>query len=274
AEIGTAFKAPSFSELFLNFEGATYRVIGANSIEFYLDDLEINGQLQDRYFSDHKEIRAEQSFSHLYNLSLQINDKTRFTAAYTANHIANYIELVPVALNNKSYRIYSYRNISGLRSRTATLSLSWNPIPSMHLNGAYIYTRAEDESVLEAIQKRSILNNIGKPVQAADYGGLFDRSIHQFKLTARFQSDFGFSSMLNLHYRGPFGTIENDADGNGILNLKSEYEDAFVTIDLNLRQALNSHLSTQLRIANLGDFRSTSQKLYGRKIQFGINYTY
>ena len=274
AEIGSAYKAPSFTELFLNFNGGSYFVIGANQIQSYLDQLNQSNQLQTIYFNQGNKINSETSLSQLISVKFNLSSNDFLYGSYSLNRLRNYIELIPFALNKHGYRIYSYRNISELKTETAELGFKTQLVKSLSIKAAYNFKLAKDQDILARIRQGLILNNTGRSVTEDEYGGLFNRSLHTVKLTSNLQTSYGIQVYLSAQYHSPFGNIEKESDGNQILNLKSEYDPEFVLIDFALQYRLNSHMKAHINIDNLSDYQSDAQQKYGRNYRMGIYFNF
>ncbi|MDP4273020.1 MAG: TonB-dependent receptor, partial [Bacteroidota bacterium] len=90
-------------------------------------------------------------------------------------------------------------------------------------------------------------------VKMSDYGGLFNRSKNSWNLKISYDNfKSGTSLSARLIYKGRYGFADNN--GNGILDVSSEYAKGYALINLSASQKLNKHLTIQVGCNDLTNF--------------------
>lgn len=278
AEIGQSFKSPTFSEMFSSFGNVTYDVIGANLVQNvaqridrdvnYLVDPSSLGQLN-------PENGVSGSVSAIYRLG---KSGWTISSAYSFTNLKNYIELVHVAnfLDDRgsNHKIFSYRNVSELETRTSDVQVSYVNSSGWRFNAGYQYLDAVNVDDIRRIEQGEVLTRYGNVVQLDDYGGLFNRSRHQLKSSVIKQfSKWPLMIRLSATYRSPYGN-RNKENGNFILDAQSEYEDGFTLFDAALTYDVSASLQFQFRAANMGNVINEDLNISGQKFQLNISYSF
>jgi outer membrane receptor for ferrienterochelin and colicins len=260
ASVGKGFKAPTFQQLYMDFTNPQvgYSVFGATNVAEAVDELEGQGQISVRVRAlEDYELKPEHSWS--YNLGVEADAGRLFSAKVNLfrNNVRDLIETLPVAAKTNGQSVYTYFNLSRVHTYGLETEATARPARGVTLSAGYQFLVAEDEDVLDSIARRAIYKRgatgVVRPVQKAEYGGLFNRSRHSANLKAEIEAPRGFTASLRGSYRGRYGYA--DANGNEILDSDSEYIPGYFLWNLAASQAVGRWSTLEAGVENLFDHR-------------------
>lgn len=280
--VGSAYKAPDFRELYLNWTNPTqgYSVFGAEDAAYKLSKLIEAGEIAE-VLSDPSNIKAldaERSWN--YQGSLQVKPLANLSIGSTFfyNEVSNLIETFALATKNNGKSVYTYSNqdhviIKGIES---TISYTWRDL-RVQLGGQYL--RTANTTVQNAIAAgkgyytRDVETGASRLVKPHEYGGLFNRSRYSSNMSLTYSCPKpGLVFTLRWAYRSRFGV--RDIDGNGILNLDEEYASGYSIVNASIVKSLyKDRLRCTLSAENLNDIKRTGiATMPGRLLFAGISY--
>lgn len=209
--VGSGFKAPDFRQLFVVFSnrlpGAGYDLIGAARLGQQLKpERSVSYDLGIRYEDGLRELSSDAAI--IYNADLRVfrNDLQNLIEYYLYGTI-------------EDRNIYSYRNLARVTTQgieaSMQVALALSSIGTFTLSGGYQYLDAYDVEVVDAI-KNGAAGTIDKPLLAADYHGLWNRSRHSGTLRLQYDDvDHSWSANIRLQFVGKYG--DESLDKNGIV---------------------------------------------------------
>jgi outer membrane receptor for ferrienterochelin and colicins len=170
------------------------------------------------------------------------------------NEVRDLIDTQPVARKTNGQQVFSYFNRGRVFTRGVEAELTWQAIDPLQLALSYTYLQAKDRDVLDDLNAGRIYRrtDAGRDVQVTSgaYGGLPGRSRH--RATARLNyryAPLGITVDARARYRGRYGFI--DQNGNGIIDIDSEYAPGYAVVDLTLTKTLFDNHALQVGADNL-----------------------
>jgi outer membrane receptor for ferrienterochelin and colicins len=284
ASIGGGYRAPDFRHLLLDFSNpvAGYSVFGALNATDRLQEMQAIGQIDAVFISteDFGLLKPEQSMS--YNLGWRYNPanyggRFRFSGNFFLNNISNLIEFFPIARNTQGFNIFSYRNISRVRTYGKEVNASVRLNNNWSVSLGYEYLRAEDLDVLEALNAGEIFrrNSAGsvERVGRNDYFGLFNRARHSGNFKIFYSNSSGWGTSLRAIYRGPFPF--GDINGNGIADTPDELAPCTLLLNFRVEKTINRSVHVEAGLNNiLGQINMFEPTVAGRIWFVGARYTF
>lgn len=263
ANVGSGFKAPSPENLYLNWTNPTegYSVFGVTGIAEKINTLKDNGMITNFIIEPSKVImlKPENSLSVNFGCSWEIFESLSANLNLFRNEVSDMIEWQVVAENEQTkHRYFSYFNLRSVYTQGIETNLSYKLLLSatsgLDISIGYQFLETADRDVLEQIRNEKIWKQGStgqfRPVQVAEYGGLFNRSKHNLTIKFKYDNrDWGFSAFLRGSIRSKFGY--SDRNGNNILDDDKEYIDAYHLWNLTLSQEIPLNLMLQLGINNI-----------------------
>jgi outer membrane receptor for ferrienterochelin and colicins len=286
ASVGKGFKAPTFQQLYMDFTNPQvgYSVFGSTNVAAAVDELDEQGQIAFRIrdLTDYK-LRPEHSWA--YNIGVEAESGRTFSARANLfrNNVRDLIEAMPVASKAVSGQsVYTYFNLNRIHTYGFETDAKVRPTRWLSFSAGYQFLVTEDEAVLDSIARNVIYRprNDGqgaRPVQKAEYGGLFNRSRHSGNVKAEAETPTGFTASLRAAYRGRFGYA--DVNGNEILDADSEYIAGYTLWNLAVSQTVGRWSTVEAGIENMLDYRETisiplmptyAPSISGRRFYAGI----
>jgi outer membrane receptor for ferrienterochelin and colicins len=258
ASVGSGFKAPTFQQLYLDFTnpGVGYSVFGSVGVKELIARLQEQGQIQMLLIDPQtlQEIRPENSIS--YNAGLEITLPFDGFASFNIfrNNVRDLIEANPVALKTNGQSVYTYFNLNKIYTQGVEAELTVRGIEGLSFTLGYQYLEAMDEDALEQIRAGKIVK-VGstgrvRPVQEAEYGGLFHRSAHSGVVRLAYEhpatgTAFSFRGIL----RGRHGFADRNL--NGVLDDDAEYAPGYTLWNASAIQEITNFISLQIGVDNL-----------------------
>ncbi|MFD2553603.1 TonB-dependent receptor [Sphingobacterium tabacisoli] len=282
SSVGSAYKAPDFRELYLNWTNPTqgYSVFGAEDAAYKLNRLIEAGEIAEVLFDPAriKALHAERSWNYQGGVRLSPWKPMTISANVFYNEVSNLIETFVLATKTNGKSVYTYSNqehvvIKGIES---TISYKWR---DLHLQVAGQYLRTANTTVQDAITAgkgyytRDAETGTSRLVRPDEYGGLFNRSQYTGNMSMTYNCPKpGLVFTLRWAYRGRFGV--RDIDGNGILNLDEEYAPGYSLFNASIVKSFyKDRITCTLSAENLGDVRRTGvATMPGRLFFAGISY--
>jgi len=279
--LGSGFKAPTFQQRYLDFTNAPagYTVIGASDVAEVLARYEAEG-LVERYENTvdlAATLRPEASRA--INVGAEITPARELALRGNAfhNHVADLIDIVPVATLTNGRQVYTYVNIERVRTRGLELGADWTAASWLGVGIRYQYLDAVDLGVLDDIDAGRVFRRVDgadRRLRRGEYGGLFGRSRHSASIDVRARLPI---ERLQASLRGAFRSRYGDFDRNGnlVLDEASEYVRGYVLLNGTLSYAATGWLALQAGVENVLDYTDPQRApaLPGRRWFAGVRVT-
>lgn len=281
ASLGSAYKAPDFRELYLNWTNPTqgYSVFGAEDAASRLEHLVQMGEISEILY-DPKHIQAldaERSWNYQFGAEFSPIKNLIVSGNFFYNNVSNLIETFILATKKNGKSVYTYSNqenvlIKGVES---SIDYSWNDF-HLKLSGQYLHTaNVEVKEAIEQGKQYYTRDETGysRLVRPEEYGGLFNRSKYSGNMSASYNyKKPALVFTFRWNYRGRFGI--RDIDGNGILNLDEEYAPGYSLLNASVVKSFsNNRFSVSLSAENLTNIRRTGiATMPGRLFFAGLSY--
>lgn len=257
---GSGYKAPDFRQLYLDFTNPTvgYSVIGSTNIEAGLARLQREGQVADVLMPNLQSgaLEAESSIAFNAELSYRPDRRLRARLAVFRNNVSNLIETRPVAVKHSGQQVFTYFNLSRVYTQGIEASLDVQLLRPLSVQFGYQFLDAADRGVLERIDAGQLFTRVDgrdRRMTREDYGGLMQRSRHQGTLQLVYALEpFGLTAMLSGRLRSRYGFA--DQNGNGVLDVASEYVDGYGIWNLSLTKDFH-RFSLRAGVDNLSNVR-------------------
>lgn len=257
ASIGRGFKAPDFRQLYLAFTNATegYSVFGAEELNNQLLMLQAQGQLTDVYVDPTKKYTLATESSWAYNLGLSATPLNRLSIDLNIfrNDLNNLIETFIAARKTSGQQVFSYRNLSRVRTQGFEVSGKYVLGKLGFVSAGYQFLLTEDLNQVEKIKRGEVYNET-RLVNLNDYRGLMNRSKHMANVAFSFnQEKRGWEETIRLNYRGAYGFT--DLNGNNIIDSDKEMVKGYYTVNLSVSKDLfKEHLRIQGTVDNVFNY--------------------
>ncbi len=268
ASVGAGFKAPSFQQLYMNWNNPQvgYSVFGSAYYDQGLKKLFDQGLIIPESITSQtvKKLMPESSIS--YNIGFNFNwEIIGVKANVFRNNLTDMIDVIPVAQKTNSQQVFTYFNLNKVHTQGIEADIDINLYDNLNLSLSYQYLSAIDDLVMDKIEKKEIFKNgtngIFRAVTKSEYGGLFNRSPHSMsaKVEYRFET-IGLNAILQGLYRSRYGYEDNNS--NSILDDDSEYADAYTLWDIYLNYQLNDNVIIKGGIKNIFDYTNEKFLVY------------
>lgn len=259
---GSGFKAPDFRQLYLyyvNPAGQGYRVYGAS--EFSLPELQQQqkeGLISTILPEAYQITQLKPEISHGFNLGTVFNPK-KFPISIDVNvfynSVKDMINYLPVAILQNNALVFSYMNINNAYTAGFESNIKGSFGKKIEWNAGYQYLQTGDKEVIQKIKANEVFGRnspLGstKRMTKADYTGLLGRSPHMANIKIMYSDEQnGWGSSLRAVYRSKWGIV--DLDGNRFANMKEEYAQGFVMLNISVMKTINKSMSAQFNVNNL-----------------------
>ena len=259
ASVGSGYKAPAFRQLYLSFTNPRvgYAVFGAEEVQADLAELDQQGQVDGYLIAPStlgEPIEAERSVAVNVGVGLDLIPDVSMRVNGFHNEVRDLIDTQPVARKTNGQQVFSYFNRGRVFTRGVEAELTWQAVDPLQLAVSYTYLQAKDRDVLDDLNASRVYRRTdsGRDVQVTPsaYGGLPGRSRH--RATARLNyryAPLGLTVDARARYRGRYGF--SDQNGNGIIDIDSEYAPGYTVVDLTLTKTLFDDHALQVGAENL-----------------------
>lgn len=248
ASAGGGYKAPTFSQLLLNFTNPLvgYTVLGNRIITENVQKLQQNGQIASLYIAPATipTIKAESSMGYNAGADITPVSNLRLSVNLFRNNIKDLIDTRAIALKTNGQNVFSYFNYNNVFTQGVDVQLTYTPARNLTLSAGYQYLEAKDQEVLNQIKAGKIYyrdaNGDERKVKTSQYGGLYNRSKHSGNVKLNYENKkYAFNVMARAIYRGRFG-YGGDVNANSILDDKREYADGYTVCNLAVQKSIRS----------------------------------
>ncbi|MGE5480463.1 MAG: TonB-dependent receptor domain-containing protein, partial [Chloroflexota bacterium] len=284
SSVGTGFKAPTFEELYLNWNNpiAGYSVFGSSNFTEGLEALIRDSVISEIIVAPDrlKALLPEHSISYSAGFSAELFGVLDVNASAFYNQIKDMIEFMRVARNKNGSYVNSYVNLSKIYTQGFELSASYKPYAWLSVSTNYQFLQTGDFNAEKRIENKEIYKK-GKygarPVQMVEYGGLFNRSNHSGSLKISVSDkESGFTASLRGTFRTRYGIY--DKNGNEILDDESEYAPGYAMWNLSAAKDFANRFNVQIGVDNLTDYVNrramtySSGRTYFAKLSYIFDY--
>ncbi|MGY5848749.1 TonB-dependent receptor [Salegentibacter sp. HM20] len=258
ASFGGGYKAPDFRQLLLNFTNPVsgYTVIGSSIVLEQMKNLQEQGQI-DGVFIDPatmETIEAESSIA--YNVGFDLSaGKFNGEVNLFRNEINNLIEAAPIARKTNGQNVFSYFNFEEVITQGIEIKGNYPLFRNLQVSFGYQYLDSRNLKDIEKIEegkifRRDLATNRTIAVKLSDYGGLPNRSRHSGNAKLFYSNiEHRFDLALRAIYRGRWGL--GDSNGNGVIDIPSEYADEYLLLNLALNKDMFSWLTLEAGVNNI-----------------------
>ncbi|MEL6821729.1 MAG: TonB-dependent receptor, partial [Calditrichota bacterium] len=282
AGVGSGFKAPNFSQLYLNFTNTLvgYSVFGATSAIERLDELVTLGQIQETLIAPEtiQDIGAENSVA--YNVSIDASPLSFLNAKvnFFRNDVQDLIDVQAIARKTNNQSVFTYFNLNRVYTTGIESEVSFRFNSGIKFELGYQYIQAKDKDVIEQLENGEIFK-VGtsgriRAVLPSEYGGLFRRPRNSGTVKLSYRRANGFAANVRTVLRGKSGLF--DLNGNGILDDESEYSDPYALVNMNVNLPIAGNFTLGAGIENMFDFVDVQSfaGAPGRLIYSSIRYSW
>lgn len=268
ASLGAGFKAPTFQQLYMNWNNPQvgYSVFGTAFYQNGIDELKQQGLLIN------ETIKYDKIEKLLPESSISINIGLNYTGEILSanlnifrNNLNDMIDVLPVAQRTNGQQVFSYFNLNKVHTQGIETEFEIKIYKDIKLSLSYQYLSALDDGVIDRIEKNEIFklgsNGIFRPVKKSEYGGLFNRSPHSASLKLYYDlKQFGLGLILQGIYKSKYGF--EDTNSNSILDDDSEYASAYSLWDLYVNYDLSDKIKIKGGIKNLFNYTNDKFLVY------------
>jgi outer membrane receptor for ferrienterochelin and colicins len=245
ASFGSGYKAPAFRQLYLSYTNPRvgYTVLGAEYVQDELAALRGSGQIASALRDPAtlgSALEAERSMAFNAGFDAVLGAVDLSVNAFH-NEVSGLIDTEPVATKTNGQQVFTYVNRGSVYTRGVETEVSSTPLDGVEVRLSYTFLQARDRDLLDDLRAGRVYRRTdsGRDVQVpeGDYGGLTGRSRHAATLNVRYAlDDLGLTASVQGRYRGryPFA----DQNGNGLVDVATEYAPGHAVLDLALTQRL------------------------------------
>jgi outer membrane receptor for ferrienterochelin and colicins len=266
--IGSAFKAPDFRQMYLNFNnsvaGGGYTVFGAN--ETSLDNLltlQSQGFITSLLSKAYQlaNLKPESSLGINIGADFKLNKNIKISINGFRNYLTNLIEFEPIAIKPNNAFIYSYFNKSKAFTQGLETNINVNTNIGLNISAGYQYLNTGDVGITNSLKAKTIYTRSadGEPARLLkpnEYLGLFNRSKHNANIKLFVpENNSKWSGSIRCIYRSAWGTV--DRDGNGIANKNraDEYAKGYVSFNTLIQRNITTNFQVMLGVDNIGNYK-------------------
>jgi len=279
ASVGSGFKAPTFQQLYLDFTNPQvgYSVFGSVGVKEAFQRLLQTGQIQSVLVDPAtlEKLRPENSLAFNGAVQLDLSKTVRFSFSVFRNDLRDLIEAAPIATKNNGQAMYTYFNINRVFTQGIESEAVVKPFPSLTFSASYQFLDARDQNVLDDVRAGKIfkIGSTGRarPVQEAEYGGLFNRSVHSGTIKVLYDDEeMGLTLNIRGMLRSRYGYADNN--GNNILDDDSEYAPGYAIWNVTCSKELSGMVTVHVGVDNCFDVtnKDLTPFLPGRILYAGL----
>lgn len=269
--VGMGYRAPDFRQLYLSFSNPIvgYSVLGTKEVESGLAKMQQQGQIAQIYIQPDKtdaDLKPESAVAYNLGGTYAGNAGWKVHLNFFRNDIKDLIDTRTIAMKTNGQPIYSYYNVHRVFTQgmetDATLPLLSK---SLVISGGYQFLIARDKQVVKDIRNgKSFLRDPEtgetRKMTMEDYGGLFNRSRHNFNLKVYYTRGT-WSVNTRLVYRSRFGFA--DLNGDNILNADNEYAPGYALFNLDIGKTFwSDKLNVQAGVKDLFNYKDPEHLSY------------
>ncbi len=256
ASLGGGFKAPDFSQLFLNFTNpiAGYSVFGATTVEKGIEMTQNSGQIAELYVdpNDIEPIKAEHSFSYNAGIDVFPINGLQLKINGFRNNVTDLIETQRIATKTNGQSIFTYVNLNQIYTQGLEFEARVTPnnIKGLRIGAGYQLLDARRQITREFDK---VENGVVISLSEKDYVPMFNRSKHTANLKVYYTLQrLGLDASIRLQHRGKYGFADlnanNKIDGN-------EYAEAHTIINTSLAKTFLEHFKLQVGVNNITNYQ-------------------
>ncbi|MGH7495595.1 MAG: TonB-dependent receptor [bacterium] len=260
ASVGGGFKAPTFSQLYLDFTNPQvgYSVFGSTGVVAGMQELVARGEISQVLIdpATMAALNPESSIAFNFSVDAQPFEFARLRANVFRNDVQDLIDTQPIARKTNDQLVFSYFNLNRVFTQGIESEAQVDFGENLELALGYQYVIAKDKDVIAQIENGEI-NKTGssgriRAVQPEEYGGLFNRSRNSGTARLTYKMENGFVFNLRSIVRGKYGLF--DLNGNGILDDASEYTAPYALVNVHAACPVARIFEIALGAENLLDY--------------------
>ena len=266
--IGTAFKAPDFRQLYLNFTnsvaGGGYTVYGANETSLsQLTALQNLGLINSilPQANNLSLLKPESSLGVNIGAAIVPAKKLNLTLNAFYNALNNLIVFEPIAVQPNNAFVYSYFNKTKAFTKGVELNINYNLHKYLAIQAGYQHLITGENEIKNAIKNQTIYtrNADGAPARLLkpnEYMGLFNRSKHHANIKLFVPENItGWAGSFRAIYRSAWGVL--DRDGNGIANNNraDEYAKGYINLHTTIQKKVSNIMQLQVGCDNILNYK-------------------
>ncbi|WP_257668685.1 TonB-dependent receptor plug domain-containing protein [Parapedobacter tibetensis] len=285
ASASRGYKAPDFRQLYLNFSNAVagYSVFGYEDLQENLQRLQDEGQISEVLIdpSTLSKLNAESSWAYNIGVRMRPVDNLIANVNIFRNDVDNLISTASIAIKTNGQSVFSYFNRNAVFTQGTEADLTYLLSNTLEIGGGIQYLEAKDVDEWNMVKEgraytRDPETSQTVAVKRSEYGGLLSRSKYMANARISYlETRSGIRLSLRWNYRGRYGI--RDVDGNGIINLDSEYVKGYSLFNGSISKSfLNNNLRLQFTADNMLGFTNEEYISYlpGRLLYAGLSYSF
>ncbi len=257
ASLGGGFKAPDFSQLFLNFTNpiAGYSVFGSTTVKDGIQMAQNSGQIAELYVdpASFEPVKAEHSFSYNVGLDLFPIDGLHFKINGFRNNVTDLIETQRIAKKTNGQSIFTYVNLNRIYTQGLEFEARIKPssIKGLRVNAGYQFLDAQQQITREFDR---VQDGVVISIRKQEYVPMFNRSKHAGNLKIYYTLErLGIDASVRLQHRGRYGFDDNNVN-NKIDN--NEYAEAHTIINTSVAKRFMERFKLQVGIDNITNYQN------------------
>jgi outer membrane receptor for ferrienterochelin and colicins len=260
ASVGGGFKAPTFSQLYLDFTNPQvgYSVFGSTGVDQGMQELVARGEIKELLVDPAaiSPLNPESSIAFNVSVDAQPVEFLRLRANLFRNDVNDLIDTQPIARKTNNQFVFSYFNLHRVFTQGLESEAQIDFGKRLELALGYQYVIAKDKEVIERLENGEIYKTGSsgriRPVVPEEYGGLFNRSRNSGTARLTYKVENGFVFNLRSIVRGRYGLF--DLNTNGILDDASEYAAPYALVNLHASYPIAKTFEISAGAENLLDY--------------------
>lgn len=255
ASAGSGFKAPDFSQLYLDFTNpiAGYSVFGSTTVKEGVAKVENSGQLDELYVNpnDIDEIKAEHSFSWNAGIDVYPSDELIVKVNGFRNNVRDLIETQRIGLKTNGQSVFTYINLNRIYTQGFEAEARYSPgfLSGLSLAAGYQFLDARQLITREFDE---VKDGVVISHRKKEYVPMFNRSRHSANLKIYYTLEsLGIDLSMRLQHRGRYGFA--DLNANDIID-SNEYAEAHTIINTSAAKYFGSRVKLQVGVDNITNY--------------------
>ncbi|HUZ61846.1 MAG TPA: TonB-dependent receptor [Hanamia sp.] len=289
--VGAGYKAPDFSQQYLNFTNSLvgYTLLGARELGNGLQMLQESGQIDPNIninpYLNEKNLSPEKSIGVNAGFDYTLNAHAVVRVNFFRNDISNLIESYNLPFNKTNNQsIFSYMNLDKVFTEGMEASFTYNFNQHFSIFGGYQYLIAKDKEILQKIKneelyKRDPVTYVTTLVTKSEYKGLYNRSKNNANLLFQYNNIlYKATAFITAKFRGSYGYsgLNGFQNGSGVYDDDREMVNGFVLLNLTISKKIGYRWEAQTGIENMLNYINAllMPNIFGRSYFINVNFKF